>query len=490
MRRATFALFWVALVGSATQAADAKTVPWEKAGIDWEKTPPLGADTAYTPPKSRRVTLKNGLAVLIVQRGGIPIVSMQLVVAGAGSGSDPAKKSGLAALAADLLDEGAGGLSALQISDEVERLGASLGVWADVDAAYVHASTLSRTIQPTLELLTKVVTAPSFDAKEWARIHDDVKTDLVLRRDQAPSVAALVFATVVGGDGPYGHPPAGFLDEVETIGLDEVKAFYARTWQPSRMTLIVSGDVDPDKLVELLQAGLGAWSPPAPAAQAAPKGKPKAPPFARLALVDKPGAEQTQLAIGRPGIARTDRRYHAVEVLTTSLGGSFTSRLTQRLREQLGYTYGIGAAMRALKDGGVFQIRSGVFTGFTIESLVEIRKILGDLARKDMPAAELNKTKQLLIRALPQSLDSNDEIVEQLAELALYGLPDDWFDGYAAAIEKVTARDVRRLAAQLIPEGRMTYVLVGDLSKIEPLLAKLKLGKARRYDADGRPVRR
>jgi zinc protease len=477
---AAFAAVAVLLGSSAARAG----APFDKSKIDWAQVPPLSAKKDFAPPKPKRFKLANGINVLVVERHTLPIVSMELVVAGAGSASDPVGQTGLASITADLLDEGAGGLSALDLANEIEKLGSALDTSADMDSAFVHVSSLTRTLDKTVDLLVKVVTQPAFDAKEAERILDDSKTELLLRRDQPPSVASLVFARVLGGDTAYGHPPAGLLGDVEKLTLDDARAFYARAWQPAAMTLVVAGDVDPDKLVAMLDGKLGAWKPEA-AKPVKAKGKVKLPPVTRVAVVDKPGAEQTRLMIGIQGVPRSDSRYHTIEVMTTILGGGFTSRLVQRLREQLGYTYGIRAAHRYLETTGVFAVSSGVFTPVTGESIKEIRAIIDDLTSKPVPPAELDKAKQNLIRQLPAEFDSNHEVASAFADLARYKLSDTWYDGFTAAVAKITAKDVRNLAKKLIPEKKLTYVIVGDITKIQQALDKLELGKPATFDTDG-----
>ncbi len=484
MVRRLIAIAAALLLPSGAQAG----APWDKSGIDWNQVPALSAERPFAPPRAQRFTLANGMAVLVVERHTLPIVSMRLVVAGAGSAADPVGQAGLAALTADLLDEGAGGLSSLALADEIETLGSSIGVWADVDTAYVRTTSLARTLDKTVELMAKIVTAPAFDAKEAERVFGDVKTELLLRRDQPPDVASLVFARVLGGDTAYGHPPAGLLADVEKLTIDDTRAFYARVWRPEAMTLVVAGDVDAAKLVAALEGKLGAWKP-APAADGPAKSKPKVklPPLTRLAVVDKPGAEQTRLVIGLHGVPRADARYHTIEVLSTILGGGFTSRLVQRLREQLGYTYGIRAVHRYLETTGIFAISSGVFTPVTGDSLAEIRTILTNLSTKTVPAPELSKAKQNLIRQLPADFDSNGDVAAAFADLARYELPDTWYDGFTAAVARVTAKDIRATAKKLIPEKKMTYIIVGDLSVISKALDTLKLGKPVTFDSDGAP---
>jgi predicted Zn-dependent peptidase len=282
--------------------------------------------------------------------------------------------------------------------------------------------------------------------------------------------------TLWGRDAAYGHPTAGYLEELEKLGVADARAFWQQRWAPDRMTLVVAGDVDRAWLEEQLGAGLGAWTNDKATKAAAPSVAAKKV-TSRLVLVDRPGAEQSDVRVGLTGILRTDKRWHAAEVLATTLGGTFTSRLNRRLREELGWTYGIRASFRALRRSGSFTIGSSIFTPKTGPAIGEILKIVGAMAAKNIPAAELTRIKMNLVRELPQGFKSVEGVAGAFALLVEHGLPDSWYEGYAAAIGKVTAKEVRGLAKTLIPAGKMVVVIVGDVAAIKNDLAKLKLGK-------------
>lgn len=487
----TRSILVVVLIAVAAPPLDAR-VPWDRSGIDWSQPPPLGPAPSFTPPRPKRLRLANGMALLVVENRRLPIVSMQLVVPGAGSAADPAGKAGLAAYTADLLDEGAGGLGALEISDRMDRLGASITVWAGRDHATVAVSGLTRTLDGTLDLFTKIVTAPAFDPEEGKRVHADRLTDVKLRADRPGDVASVAFYAALYGQGtPYGHPDDGLAADLESITVEEARAFYRDRWRPERMTLVVAGDVSAEALRAKLDAGLGAWNPPATGASASadpPAITPATPP-ARVLWVDRPGAAQSNVRIGLVGLPRSDARYYAAEVYSTAVGGTFLSRLNRRLREELGYTYGIRAGQAWARAPGPFVVRSEIFTRVTADGLKETLRILAEMTTTELPAAELRKTKDNLIRGLPEQFESNAGAVEAFADLALHGLPDDWYEGYAARIEAVTAADVRAVAAAVYDPARMTIVVVGDLAEVGPALGPLGLGAPVRVDVEGRPIK-
>ncbi len=481
----------LAIVASVALASSVVAAPdevFDKSPIkDWTKKPPPTAEPKFKPPVAKRLKLANGMSLLVIENKSLPIASFVLVAPGAGAAADPQGKGGLASFTADLLDEGAGGMTALGIAQEQDRLGASISVGVDLDVAVVSVSTLSRTLDASLDLMTKIIVQPAFDPKEADRVKGDTQTELDLRRDRPREVAGIVLAgALFGYDSAYGHPSAGTRESFKRLTLADAKTFYAEHWNPAVMTLVAAGDVDAAALKKKLDAGLGAWKPagvkPIARVDATPK-----PLGRRLLVVDRKDAAQTDVRIGLVGPARKDRRYFEFEVLRTALGDGFTSRLVQKLREEMGITYGASAGMDWNLQPGTFVIGTAIQTPDTGRGVVEIVKILDDLATNELQTAELEKAKQNIIRALPAQFESNASTAAAFAGLAMHGLPDNYYATYADAVRKVTAKQVKEAAKALIPSSKMTFALVGDLAKIKADLAKLNLGELGLHDAYGVP---
>jgi zinc protease len=483
-------LGFLGLLGLLALRADAAPNPgFAKSGItDWTTPPPAVTERVFTPPVAKRLKLANGIQLLVIENHTLPIASLALLVPGAGSASDVRGKAGLAAFTADLLDEGAGDLDALAFASEQDRLGASIYVGVDADGAVVGASTLSRTLEPTLALITKLVTQPRLDDKEAERVKGDRLTSLALRRDRPREVASnVLLGALYGAASPYGHPVAGTRPEVTSLTAADARTFYAERWAPAGMTLVIAGDVDPAALQRSLDATLGAWRSP----RAKPAAKLAAAPKAarRVLLVDRPGAAQSDVRIGLVGPERKDPRYFAFEVLRTTFGDGFTSRLIHRLREELGIIYNGGAAMEWRVKPGPFVISVAIQTPDTARGIQEILRMVTELTTTDVPPAELEKSKQNLIRALPALFGSNSSTVSAFAELVEHGLPDTYYATYADAVRKVTATDVKASARALIAPERLVVSLVGDLAKTRAALDALELGPVTLFDPFGEPAR-
>jgi len=486
MMRRTFASPIIAALAVTALTTPAGAAPFEKSGIaDWTRPPEPGPEPRFTPPVAQRSQLGNQLSVLIVENHTLPIVAIDLVVPGAGAAADPMHRGGLAAFTADLLDEGAGGRSAIELAEDQRLLGARITTRVDADAAYISASALTRTLDPTLDLFARILTQPAFGDDDVARVKGDRVTELRQRRDRPREVASNVLAEALfGRDSGYGHPETGVVVDAEAISAADVRSFYRGHWNPRRMTIVVVGDVSPPAVIAKLEAALGAWR----TSDALPPGRPtSAPPTPapRLLLVDRPGAAQSDVRIGTIGPARSDPRFHAFEVLRNIAGGGFTGRVTQRLREQLGIIYHASTDIDWRVAPGPFVIGAGIATPETATGISEVFKILDDVATNEAPAAELDKAKLNLVRALPDKFATNAATAATFAELALLHLPDDWYAGFADGVRRVTAADVKAAGKVTLTSGKMSVSIVGDLAKIRPAIDKLGLGAAIPYSLDG-----
>jgi zinc protease len=490
MRAVTIATILVSsVIGFGTahaQPADPFTASPVK---DWTKPPPPTKEPAFKPPVAKRLKLKNGMALLVVENHKLPILSMVLVVPGAGSSEDPKGKYGLASFTADLLDEGAGGLSAIAIAEVSDRLGAGIGIGVDTDAAYVSVSTLSKTLDETLGLVTKVLTQPAFEGKEVERVKGDRLTALELRRDRPREVAVNVLnAALFGADSPYGHSTNGARETFKDVTGADAKAFYAEHWNPATMTLVVAGDVEAASLKTKLDAGIGAWTVKTAKKWSKPT-SPAAKITNRLFVVDRKDAAQTDTRIGIVGIDRKDKRYAQFEVFRTALGDGFTSRLTQTLREKLGIVYNASAVADWRVAPGPVYVATAIQTLSTGQGIGKVVEILDDIAKNGLPKEELEKAKQNIIRALPATFGTNAGVAGAYADLALFGLPDNWYATYAARVRTVNVAQIKAIAKASMPSNKVVIAIVGDYTKIKPEVDKLSLGDPVMHDLYGLPVK-
>jgi predicted Zn-dependent peptidase len=451
-------------------------------------TPPtLAAPTPLRLPAMIERTLPNGLRLVIVEHRELPVVDAQLVIR-TGSEADPAGKAGLATLTANLLDEGAGARDALALADEIGFLAIRVGTFAGLEQSTVSLHTTRATLDSAMAVMADVVRRPTFPEKEFTRLRSERQTALLQEQDRGPAMADRAYASLVFGEQhPYGRSPNGVKETVEAITLDDAKQFWARWYRPNNATLVLVGDLTVAEAEALAFRAFGTWEratlPPAPVYAA----NRTAPRPTTVYVVDKPQAAQSSFRIGGVGVARRTPDYYPLQVMNTALGGSFTSRLNNTLREVKGYTYGAGSSFAMRRERGPFTARAEVVSAKTDSALIEFMKELGSI-RKPMPAAELEKVKRYLRLGYADGFESTGDIAAQVANLVPYGLPLATLGAFDAGIAKVTTADVQRVAAQYLDPSRLTIVITGDRATIEPALKATKIAPVEVRDARGRPV--
>ena len=444
-------------------------------GPDRSKPPVLAPPASLKLPTIAKRSLTNGLAVWVAESHEVPIVQLSLVVR-AGGDDDPQGKFGTASLTAAMLDEGAGQRSALEIADAIEFLGASLTTASSYDASAVRLNVPVQRLDEALPLLADVAQRPTFPEKEVERLRQERLTSLLQARDDASSIAAMAFARIVfGPDHRYGTGLIGTETSLKTLTPGDLRTFHAAYYQPANATLMVVGDTTPDMVMAQLEKAFGTWRPSTPAGR--DQAVPMAPPLRQrqVYLVDKPDAEQSQIRIGGVGVPRSTPDYFPLIVLNTVLGGAFTSRLNQNLREEHGYAYGASSAFDMRSSAGPFVAAAGVQTDKTAESVREFFKEL-DGIRMPVGADELAKAKNYIALGFPAEFETSTDLSRRLEELLVYRLPDDYFERYVANVMAVTAGSVRSSAEKYIVPSRFAVVVVGDRKTIESGVRALDLG--------------
>jgi len=441
---------------------------------DRSKPPALGPAPSLKLPPIQKRTLSNGLPVWIVEAHKVPLVQANLVVM-AGSGDDPAGKFGIASLTAAMLDEGAGSRSALEIADAIDYLGASLDTASSSDASAVRLNVPVARFRDALPIMADVALRPTFPVQDLERLRQERLTALLQARDDPAQVVPYAFQRVVfGPTHRYGTGQVGTEATLKAFTPQDLKTFHDAAYQPSNATLIVVGDVSADAVLALAEQQFGGWKPggpvrrtPVPAAQQSSQ--------THVTIVDVPMAAQSQIRIGWVGVPRSTPDYFTLEVLNTILGGSFTSRLNQNLREDHGYAYGASSRFDMRLSAGPFTAAAGVQTDKTAESLQEFFKELTRI-QEPVSAEELTKAKNYVALSFPSEFETIGDLGAHLEELVVYKLPDDYFERYVPNIQAVTAAAVQKAAATYIQPKKMSVVVVGDRKTIEPKVRALNLG--------------
>jgi len=445
---------------------------------DRSKPPSLGPTPQLKLPAIQKRTLSNGVPVWLVEQREVPLVRVTLLLK-SGASDDPSGKFGLASLTAAMLDEGAGARSALEIADEIEFLGADLTTSSLFDASAVRLGVPVARLGPALAVMADVALRPTFPDAELERVRQERLTDLIQARDDAASVAPMAFARLLfGPTHRYGTGAIGTAATLKAFTTADLKAFHAAAFQPGNATLIAVGDITADSVVPQLEKHFGSWRAGSTAARHAAVPNASQPAQRQITIVDMPGAEQSQVRIGWVGVARSTQDYFTLQVLNTILGGSFTSRLNQNLREEHGYSYGASSRFDMRLSAGPFFAGAGVQTDKTAES---IREFFNELTAIGKPVAadELTKAKNYVAFGFPSNFETIGDLSAQLEQLIVYGLPDTYYADYVRNLQAVTADAVLKASATYIQPQKFLVVVVGDGKVIEPGIRALNLGMVR-----------
>ena len=445
---------------------------------DRSRPPVLTSPSPLKLPAIDKRTLANGLAVWVVESHEVPIVQLSLIVR-AGGGNDPTGKFGAASLTAAMLDEGAGTRSALAIADDVELLGATLTTASSYDASAIRLNVPIERLDGALPLLADVALRPAFPEKEIERLRQERLTALLQARDDPSSIAGMAFARIVfGPEHRYGTGLIGTETSLKALSSGDLRAFHASYYQPPNATLLVVGDTTADDVVPRLEKYFGEWRPAGALGRdsvvsIAPQLRER-----QVYVVDKPDAAQSQLRIGWVGVPRSAPDYFPLIVMNTVLGGAFTSRLNQNLREQHGYAYGASSAFDMRLSAGPFVAAAGVQTDKTAEAVGEFFSELNGI-RAPIEADELDKAKNYIALGFPAEFETTTDLSRRLEELVVYRLSDDYFERYVPSVLAVTAKAAQGVAEQHVQPSRFAVVVVGDRKTIEPGVRALKLGPVR-----------
>ena len=420
-------------------------------------------------PPYKRVTLKNGMTLLLMEQREVPIVSFNVVIK-AGSVFDPAGKEGVAALTAALLRRGTATRSADQFAEEIDFIGGSLGAGATVDATTLSAEFMKKDLAKGLDLLADAMLRPAFPADEVTKNVKQRVDGIKSAKDRAAGVIGTYFNAYLYGKHPYGRPTGGDEVSLAAIGRDDVARFYQANYTPGGTVLAAVGDFVTADLEKQLAALFGAWSTKPAPAPAVPEAQPVV--GSRLLLVDKPDATQTYFRIGNVGIARTNPDRVIVEIVNTLFGGRFTSMINTELRIKSGLTYGAGSSFAEWRARGPFAINTYTRNDATERAIDMTLATLGRLHEKGITDDELKSAKSYLKGQFPPDVETSNQIAAALAELVANGLDEKEISSYYARIDAATMADVNRVIKQYFPRENLVFVLIGKAAEIEGLAKK------------------
>ena len=437
--------------------------------LDRSKAPAPGAPPMLHVPAWTRSTLGNGAELVVSEKHDLPLVSFTITMSGGYNQADPAARRGLADITAAMMSEGTRTRDGEALSSALQLLGTTVTVRIGGESGTIAFQCIAAKFPATLDILADMLVNPAFPAEALERLRAQRLVALVQARDQTSAIASRVFPRLVYGDAhPYGqNVTEGTL---KAITRDDVVAFHRAYFRPGQALVTVAGDVDASAAKASIEKALAAWPrggekpafqyPPLPASRTS-----------TIYLADKPGAAQSTFAIGIPGPPRSTSDYYALQVMNTILGGMFQSRLNANIREDKGYSYGVNSSFAFGKGPGAFRAGGDVVAAKSDAALQEFMKELrGIRGGRPITDEELSTAKDALTQRLPGTFASAQSINNAIVALWTQGLPDEYYQQYAARIAAVRREDVVRAARQYVDVDHLVIVIVGDRAAIEGTL--------------------
>lgn len=432
-----------------------------KPPVQPREIPLVAPPSAMKVPAPRVRTLGNGLTVWAVNKPGIPLVQLRLVLPTARANLNRSDGARQRVLARTLL-AGTSLHSQTQLAARLQAIGGSLAAGADAEDVSLSGSALSTNLVPLLDLAREVLAEPTFPADEVATERGRLQEELAMTASQPSTMARLAITSRVYGRHPYGEPLPS-TDEVGRVTRGHLAAYRRARVGPSGGHLVLVGDVTPGRLLDAAEAALGGWSSGSPAEEL-----PSPPAFTTgpLTIVDRPGSVQSSIRMAAPALPRGHPDSPALALAVTIFGGSFSSRLNANLREDKGWTYSPHAGIEHLQAADLLTVSADVATEVTSASLVEVAYELGRMATRPVTAEELESARRYRVGSMALSLQTQSGLANQLLVLASVGLDVAWLRGMPRRFAKVTVDDVLRVSRLHLAPGRLVTILVGDAERV------------------------
>ncbi|WP_409268394.1 M16 family metallopeptidase [Massilia sp. BHUDP2] len=458
-------------------------------GVDRSKEPAIGKPMALKLPEMQKATLSNGLKIVLAERHDAPVVNFQMLV-DSGYASDAADKPGVASLAMRMLEEGTKTRKSLEIGEAFESLGTNFGAGANLDSGIVYMNTLKATMPQALSLYADLVLNPSFPQNEFERLQKDRLAAIAREKTVPQTMAMRVLPSILyGQDHPYAKPFTGTGTEeaVKRMTRDDLVKYHATWFKPNNATLLVVGDTTLAEVKPMLEKAFAGWK-----AGEVPKkvlNEVAAPGKNVVYLVDRPGALQSVIVGAQLAVPRKHEDALPLEIVNHLFGGSFNSRINMNLREDKHWSYGVRSSLQPAIGQRAFMSVSPVQTDKTREAMQELVREYRDIAGgKPITVEELKAAVDNNTLGLPGGFETAGQLTSAYTNIVQYGLPEDYYNTYTQKVLSLSPEQANALAARSFTPDRLVWVVVGDLSKIEPGIRALNIGEVRKIDVDGKPI--
>lgn len=458
-------------------------------GVDRSQLPSMDAPPSVSFPDIQRAQLSNGLNVVLAERSAVPTVSLQLMF-NAGYAADQLASPGTASLTMNMLDEGTTSRSALEISDELEMLGAILNTSSNLDTSSVTLNSLTENLESSMALFADVVLNPSFPQAELDRLRQEQLARIQREQSTPISMAQRVFPKLIyGEDHAYGQglTGTGTLESVGSMQRQDLIDFVDSWFKPNNATLVVVGDTSLSELVPLLEAEFSDWSagevPVKNISDVAHQPEP------RIYIIDRPDSLQSVIYAGHVAPAISEETEIAMGSMNAVLGGTFTSRINMNLREDKGWSYGSRTRILPTDAQRPFFVQAPVQTDRTADSMQEvINELNGFVDDNPITREELQKVQDNQSLRLAGRWETNNAVSGSLREIVRFGYEDDYFDRFADRVRALNVEDVAGIAREVVRPDNLVWLVVGDREQIQENIEALGLAEVQVLDVDGNAI--
>jgi zinc protease len=455
--------------------------------LDRTKQPPVGKLPQLRVPVWTKATLSNGAELIVSEKHDLPLVSFSITFLGGSDQFEDAARRGVGSLTASMLSEGTKTRDGEALSNALQLMGTSVSVSVGAESGSISFVSTTDKFAPTLDILADMLVNSTFPPEALERLRGQRLVALNQARAQPGAIASRVFPRVLYGDAhPLGRAPTE--ETVKSITRNDVVEFHESYFKPGRALITVVGDVSPSAIRPVIERGLASWprGGEQPAFSFPPLPTPRA---TTIYLVDKQGSAQSVFAIGLPGPPRNTPDFFALQVMNTILGGMFQARLNANIREEKGYSYGVGSNFGFGKGPNPFRTGGDIVGDKTDAALVEFMKELrGIVGSRPVTEEELKTAKESLVQRLPGTFASVGAINGAVTGLWLNGLRDNYYQQYGKNIAAITAEDVVRVAKKYVDLDHLAIVVVGDRKTIEEPLRKTAVAPIVMLDIEGNRI--
>lgn len=446
-------------------------------------SPEAAGNISFQLPDIRKTKLNNGLDLLFVGKNNLPIVQVNLVIS-AGSKYESPDKKGTAYLTSALIDEGAGKFSALELDDEIEKLGSVLSTSIDHDTILISMMTLKENLERSLELLTMVITEPLFTETDFEREKKKLLTKIIQLKDEPSYIANTSAEKIIFNGSPYAMPTIGYEETVNALTNNDIKNFYKEYFTVDNSAMVVVGNLSEEELSVLLNKHFSVWNN---------KRKIEEPHIftrkekTKVYVIHRDGSAQSEIRIAHLSAGRDTEDYFAKSIMNSILGGQFSSRINLNLREDKGYTYGANSSFSYQKGTASFTVSTAVQNENTGNAVKEIFKELENI-KQGIDISELDFAKSYLVKSFPLMFETYSQVARNLAHLIIHSLPIEYFNDYIDNLEKQSLEDVENAAKDNIDTEHLCILAVGDKNVIIPQLEEVVNIKPVELDTNGNVI--